>query len=268
MADELKIQVALTEELNKTKEVHQSLLNSPNYIQEKQTQVTYRQSRVEELLNKDKLSLDDLKTIRKYYKEITDILTDVLLKEKRVTDEFTKSMQKVKQITEQVEAAREKLGRLQAKGSVTEKGAVLKSTYIAEAIDGLTYGSGAHKGKQVQATSFWQEGKRTDFSLYSDPKKAEKIYRALQTTAEKLPDQFAEVVQLINNLQAQLEKTKKESEKLLTTGDQETALAMSTSQDKVNQMVNTEIKNQQDKKEQDFQTQELIELNKEQEIIP
>ena len=75
MADELKIQVALTEELNKTKEVHQSLLNSPNYIQEKQTQVTYRQSRVEELLNKDKLSLDDLKTIRKYYKEITDILT-------------------------------------------------------------------------------------------------------------------------------------------------------------------------------------------------
>lgn len=264
MADELKIQVALTEELNKTKEVHQSLLNSPNYIQEKQTQVTYRQSRVEELLNKDKLSLDDLKTIRKYYKEITDILTDVLLKEKRVTDEFTKSMQKVKQITEQVETAREKLGRLQAKGSVTEKGAVLKSTYIAEAIDGLTYGSGAHKGKQVQATSFWQEGKRTDFSLYSDPKKAEKIYRALQTTAEKLPDQFAEVIQLINNLQAQLEKTKKESEKLLTTGDQETALAMSTSQDKVNQMVNTEIKNQQDKKEQDFQTQELIELNKEQ----
>lgn len=264
MADELKIQVALTEELNKTKEVHQSLLNSPNYIQEKQTQVTYRQSRVEELLNKDKLSLDDLKTIRKYYKEITDILTDVLLKEKRVTDEFTKSMQKVKQITEQVETAREKLGRLQAKGSVTEKGAILKSTYIAEAIDGLTYGSGAHKGKQVQATSFWQEGKRTDFSLYSDPKKAEKIYRALQTTAEKLPDQFAEVIQLINNLQAQLEKTKKESEKLLTTGDQETALAMSTSQDKVNQMVNTEIKNQQDKKEQDFQTQELIELNKEQ----
>lgn len=87
----------------------------------------------------------------------------------------------------------------------------------------------------------------------------------MQTTAEKLPDQFAEVVQLINNLQAQLEKTKKESEKLLTTGDQETALAMSTSQDKVNQMVNTEIKNQQDKKEQDFQTQELIELNKEQE---
>lgn len=264
MADELKIQVALTEELNKTKEVHKSLLNSPNYVQEKQTQVTYRQSRVEELLNKDKLSLDDLKTIRKYYKEITDILTDVLLKEKRVTDEFTKSMQKVKQITEQVETAREKLGRLQAKGSVTEKGAILKSTYIAEAIDGLTYSSGAHKGKQVQATSFWQEGKRTDFSLYSDPKKAEKIYRALQTTAEKLPDQFAEVVQLINNLQAQLEKTKKESEKLLTTGDQETALAMSTSQDKVNQMVNTEIKNQQDKKEQDFQTQELIELNKEQ----
>lgn len=154
MADELKIQVALTEELNKTKEVHQSLLNSPNYIQEKQSQVTYRQSRVEELLNKDKLSLDDLKTIRKYYKEITDILTDVLLKEKRVTDEFTKSMQKVKQITEQVETAREKLGRLQAKGSVTEKGAVLKSTYIAEAIDGLTYGSGVHKGKQVQATSF------------------------------------------------------------------------------------------------------------------
>ena len=264
MADELKIQVALTEELNKTKEVHKSLLNSPNYVQEKQTQVTYRQSRVEELLNKDKLSLDDLKTIRKYYKEITDILTDVLLKEKRVTDEFTKSMQKVKQITEQVETAREKLGRLQAKGSVTEKGAILKSTYIAEAIDGLTYGSGAHKGKQVQATSFWQEGKRTDFSLYSDPKKAEKIYRALQTTAEKLPDQFAEVIQLINNLQTQLEKTKKESEKLLTTGDQETALAMSTSQDKVNQMVNTEIKNQQDKKEQDFQTQELIELNKEQ----
>ena len=86
----------------------------------------------------------------------------------------------------------------------------------------------------------------------------------MQTTAEKLPDQFAEVVQLINNLQAQLEKTKKESEKLLTTGDQETALAMSTSQDKVNQMVNTEIKNQQDKKEQDFQTQELIELNEEQ----
>ena len=265
MADELKIQVALTEELNKAKEVHQSLINSPNYPKENQSKVSFGISKLETAANKEKITLDDLKNFRKVHKEIITILTDVLLKEKQVTTEFIKSVQKIQEITEQVEAAREKLGRLQAKGSVTEKGAVLKSTYIAEAIDGLTYGSGTHKGKQVQATSFWQEGKRTDFSLYSDPKKAEKIYRALQATAEKLPDQFAEVVQLINNLQAQLEKVKKESEALLTTGDQQTALDLSASQEKVNKLYNQQVKEQQDKKEQDYKNKELADFNQEQE---
>ena len=265
MADELKIQIALTEELNKAREVHQSLTNSQNYTKENQSKVSFGLSKLETAMNQDKMTLEDLKTFRKIHKEIVTILTDVLLKEKQVTTEFTKSVQKVQEITDQVEAAREKLGRLQAKGSVTEKGSVLKSTYVAEAIDGLTYGSGSHKGKQVQATSFWQEGKRTDFSIYSDPKKAEKIYQALQATAEKLPDQFAEVTQLINNLQAQLQKAKEESEKLLTTGDQKTALELSTSQDTVNKIVNTEIQNQQDIKEIDYKNQELVEFNKEQE---
>ena len=98
--------------------------------------------------------MQDLKTFRQTHKEIVSILTDVLLKEKQVTKEFTASVKKIQEITEQVEAAREKLGRLQAKGSVTEKGASLKSTYVAEAIQGLTYKSGSHAGKQVQATSF------------------------------------------------------------------------------------------------------------------
>ncbi len=154
MADELKIQIALTEELNKAKEIHQSLTNSQNYTKENQSKVSFGLSKLETAMNQDKMTLEDLKTFRKIHKEIVTILTDVLLKEKQVTTEFTKSVQKVQEITEQVEAAREKLGRLQAKGSVTEKGAVLKSTYVAEAIDGLTYGSGSHKGKQVQATSF------------------------------------------------------------------------------------------------------------------
>lgn len=80
-----------------------------------------------------------------------------------------------------------------------------------------------------------------------------------------MPDQFAEVTQLINNLQAQLQKAKEESEKLLTTGDQKTALELSTSQDTINKIVNTEIQNQQDIKENDYKNQELIEFNKEQE---
>ena len=80
-----------------------------------------------------------------------------------------------------------------------------------------------------------------------------------------MPDQFAEVTQLINNLQAQLQKAKEESEKLLTTGDQKTALELSTSQDTVNKIVNTEIQNQQDIKETDYKNQELVEFNKEQE---
>ncbi len=80
-----------------------------------------------------------------------------------------------------------------------------------------------------------------------------------------MPDQFVEVTQLINNLQAQLQKAKEESEKLLTTGDQKTALELSTSQDTVNKIVNTEIQNQQDIKENDYKNQELIEFNKEQE---
>ena len=80
-----------------------------------------------------------------------------------------------------------------------------------------------------------------------------------------MPDQFAEVTQLINNLQAQLQKAKEESEKLLTTGDQKTALELSTSQDTVNKIVNTEIQNQQDIKENDYKNQEIVEFNKEQE---
>lgn len=80
-----------------------------------------------------------------------------------------------------------------------------------------------------------------------------------------MPDQFAEVTQLINNLQAQLQKAKEESEKLLTTGDQKTALELSTSQDTVNKIVNNEIQNQQDIKEIDYKNQELVEFNKEQE---
>ncbi len=267
MADELNIKVALTEELKKVEKAHGDLIsnNSSNYSKENQSRVSFGISRLQQAIKQDELTLNDLKNFRKVHKEIITILTDVLLKEKQVTKEFTKSVQKIQEITEQVEVAREKLGRLQAKGSVTEKGAVLKSTYIAERIKGLTYGSGAHKDNQVQATSFWQEGKRTKFSLYSDPQNAQKIYQELQATAEKLPDQFAEVVQSINKLQAQLEKTKKESEKLLTTGDQQTALELSTSQNNINKIINTEIKNQQDKKESDYRNQELTEFNKEQE---
>lgn len=154
MADELNIKVALTEELNKAKEIHQSLTNSQNYTKENQSKVSFGLSKLETAMNQDKITLEDLKTFRKIHKEIVTILTDVLLKEKQVTKEFTASVKKIQEITEQVEAAREKLGRLQAKGSVTEKGATLKSTYVADAIQGLTYKSGSHAGKQVQATSF------------------------------------------------------------------------------------------------------------------
>ena len=156
MADELNIKVALTEELKKVEKAHSDLIsnNSSNYSKENQSKVSFGISRLQTAIKQDELTLDDLKNFRKVHKEIITILTDVLLKEKQVTKEFTKSVQKIQEITEQVEVAREKLGSLQAKGSVTDKGAVLKSTYIAERIKGLTYGSGAHNGNQVQATSF------------------------------------------------------------------------------------------------------------------
>ena len=96
-----------------------------------------------------------MKNFRKIHKEIITILTDVLLKEKQVTKEFTESVNKVTKITGEVEKARKKLEALRNIGSVTEeKGAVLKSTYIAEQIEGLTYRSGRHAKNQVQATSF------------------------------------------------------------------------------------------------------------------
>lgn len=267
MADELNIKVALTEELKKVEKTHGDLIsnNSSNYSKENQSRVSFGISRLQQAIKQDELTLDDLKNFRKVHKEIITILTDVLLKEKQVTKEFKESLNKIAEINKKVEDARENLGRLQAKGSATEKGAVLKSTYIAEQIKGLTYSSGVHKDNQVQATSFWQEGKRRKFSLYSNPEEAEEIYNALQKTAKQLPDQFAEVTQLINNLQAQLQKAKEESEKLLTTGDQKTALELSTSQDTVNKIINTEIQNQQDKKENDYRNQELTEFNKEQE---
>lgn len=267
MADELNIKVALTEELKKVEKTHGDLIsnNSSNYSKENQSRVSFGISRLQQAIKQDELTLDDLKNFRKVHKEIITILTDVLLKEKQVTKEFKESLNKIAEINKKVEDARENLGSLQAKGSVTDKGAVLKSTYIAEQIKGLTYSSGVHKDNQVQATSFWQEGNRRKFSLYSNPEKAEEIYNALQKTAEQLPDQFAKVTQLINNLQAQLQKAKEESEKLLTTGDQKTALELSTSQDTVNKIINTEIQNQQDKKENDYRNQELIEFNKEQE---
>ena len=265
MADELQIKVALTEELQKAKETHERLINSPNYTKENQSKVAFSLSKLEAAANQEKLSLQDLKTFRQTHKEVVSILTDVLLKEKQVTKEFTASVKKIQEITEQVEAAREKLGRLQAKGSVTEKGASLKSTYIAETIQGLTYKSGSHAGKQVQATSFWQEGKRTDFSNYSDPEKAAKIYQQLQNTVAKLPEQFSETIRLIETLQKALEEMKKESQKLMTTGDQQAALDLSASQDKVNATINNEINKQQADKENQFKAQELVEGNKEQE---
>lgn len=268
MADELNIKVALTEELKKVEKTHSDLINnnSSNYSKENQSKVSFGISRLQTAIKQDELTLDDLKNFRKIHKEIITILTDVLLKEKQVTKEFTESINKVTKITGEVEKARKKLEALRNIGSVTEeKGAVLKSTYIAEQIEGLTYRSGRHARDQVQATSFWKEGNREDFNLYSNPQKAEEIYNALQKTAEQLPDQFAKVTQLINNLQAQLQKAKEESEKLLTTGDQKTALELSTSQDTVNKAIDTEIRRQQDKKENDYRNQELTEFNKEQE---
>lgn len=267
MADELNIKVALTEELKKVEKAHSDLIsnNSSNYSKENQSKVSFGISRLQTAIKQDELTLDDLKNFRKVHKEIITILTDVLLKEKQVTKEFKESLNKIEEINKKVEDARGNLGRLQAKGSVTEKGAVLKSTYIADAIEGLTYGSGTHKGKQVQATSFWQEGGREDFSLYSDPKKAEKIYRALQTTAKKLPDQFSEAVEAIRILESALQEAKEEAEKLQKTGNQKEALKLSFSQDTVNKAIDTEIRNQQDKKENDYRNQELTEFNKEQE---
>lgn len=267
MADELNIKVALTEELKKVEKTHGDLIsnNSSNYSKENQSRVSFGISRLQQAIKQDELTLDDLKNFRKVHKEIITILTDVLLKEKQVTKEFKESLNKIEEINKKVENARENLGSLQAKGSVTEKGAVLKSTYIAEQIKGLTYSSGVHKDNQVQATSFWKEGQREDFSLYSDPTKAEKIYRALQTTAENLPDQFSKAVEAIRTLENALQEAKEEAEKLQKTGNQKEALKLSFSQDTVNKAIDTEIRNQQDKKENDYRNQELAEFNKEQE---
>ena len=156
MADELNIKVALTEELKKVEKAHSDLIsnNSSNYSKENQSKVSFGISRLQTAIKQDELTLDDLKNFRKVHKEIITILTDVLLKEKQVTKEFKESLNKIEEINKKVEKARENLGSLQAKGSVTEKGAVLKSTYIAEQIKGLTYSSGVHKDNQVQATSF------------------------------------------------------------------------------------------------------------------
>ena len=58
---------------------------------------------------------------------------------------------------------------------------------------------------------------------------------------------------------------KKESQKLMTTGDQQAALDLSASQDKVNATINNEINKQQVDKENKLKAQELVEGNKEQE---
>ena len=268
MADELNIKVALTEELKKVEKAHGDLIsnNSSDYSKENQSRVSFGISRLQQAIKQDELTLDDLKNFRKVHKEIITILTDVLLKEKQVTKEFKESLNKIAEITGEVEKARKKLEALRNIGSVTkEKGAVLKSTYIAEQIKGLTYSSGVHKDNQVQATSFWKEGGRQDFSLYSDPDKAQKIYKSLQTTAKGLPDQFSKAVEAINVLENALQEAKEEAEKLQKTGNQKEALKLSFSQDTVNKAIDTEIRKQQDKKESDYRNQELTEFNEEQE---
>ena len=265
MADELNINVALTEEISKAREAHQNLVNSPNYTKENQAKGDYIFSKLDSLLGKDKLTIDDLKTVKKLHKEIVTVLIDVLLKEKQVTTEFAKSVKKVQEITEQVGLAREELDKLKKKGSVTDQGVSLKSSYLSQITSGLTYKSGIHQGKQVQATSFWQEGKRTDFSNYSDPQKAQNMYQVLQNTAESLPKQFHDAVESLKLLQQKLTEAKKESEKLSTTGDQKTALALSTSQDQINKLVGDEFARRQNQKEQDDKIKELAEFNKEQE---
>ena len=222
MADELNIKVALTEELKKIEKAHGDLIsnNSSDYSKENQSRVSFGISRLQQAIKQDELTLDDLKNFRKIHKEIITILTDVLLKEKQVTKEFTESVNKVTKITGEVEKARKKLEALRNIGSVTEeKGVVLKSTYIAEQIEGLTYRSGRHARDQVQATSFWKEGGREDFSLYSDPDKAQRIYKSLQTTAEGLPNQFSKAVEAIRTLENALQEAKEEAEKLQKTGN-------------------------------------------------
>lgn len=265
MADELKINVALTEEVNKAQSIHQKLINSPNYSKENQSKVAYNQAQLQNILKKDQITSDDLKTFRKLHKEIVSILTDVLLKEKQVTASFTKSLQKVQQIADQAEAARERLSKLQKKGTITDRGVSLKSTYIADYLQGITYTSGRHKGEQVQAGSFWQEGNRTNFSGYSDPQKAQKIYQHLQAVAARLPQDFEQAVNAVNTLEKALQEAQRASEKLQTTGDQKTALSLASSQDAVNQLVTKGINAQQEQKEQDYKSQELAQFNKDQE---
>ena len=80
-----------------------------------------------------------------------------------------------------------------------------------------------------------------------------------------MPEQFSETIRLIETLQKALEEMKKESQKLMTTGDQQAALDLSASQDKVNATINNEINKQQADKENKFKAQELVEGNKEQE---
>lgn len=268
MADELNIKVALTEELKKVEKAHSDLIsnNSSNYSKENQSKVSFGISRLQTAIKQDELTLDDLKNFRKVHKEIITILTDVLLKEKQVTKEFTESVNKVTKITGEVEKARKKLEALRNIGSVTEeKGVVLKSTYIAKEINDLKYEKGKHRGESVQATSFWKEGNREDFSNYSDREKAEEIYKRLQETAKKLPEEFTEAVNTVEALEKALQEAKEEAEKLQKTGNQKEALKLSFSQDTVNKAIDTEIRKQQDKKESDYRNQELTEFNKEQE---
>ena len=268
MADELNIKVALTEELKKVEKAHSDLIsnNSSNYSKENQSKVSFGISRLQQAIKQDELTLDDLKNFRKIHKEIITILTDVLLKEKQVTKEFTESINKVTKITGEVEKARKKLEALRNIGSVTEeKGVVLKSTYIAKEINDLKYEKGKHKGESVQATSFWKEGGRKDFSNYSDREKAAEIYKKLQESAKKLPEEFTEAVNTVEALEKALQEAKEEAEKLQKTGNQKEALKLSFSQDTVNKAIDTEIRKQQDKKENDYRNQELTEFNKEQE---
>lgn len=180
MADDLNINVTLQKEVENLRNANTRLSTSPNYTGEVKSKAQFNLSQLDKLSKQEKFTNEDLRNFKKYFKELTGILTNIALKEKMVSKEFEDAVKKMNDITTKLEKARDKVTKLSEKVAVDEKGQTrLRSSYIGEAIEGITYKGGRHDGKQVGAEAFFKGGNRpkTDtFSEYNDPERAQQIY--------------------------------------------------------------------------------------------
>ncbi len=179
-----------------------------------------------------------LREIATTFKAIDDLIKKVSDTVRTESKELANIEKEQVKTSKELAKAQERLSSLQKRGT---EGGKLRKSYVEDQIKGITYGSGAHEGKQVSVDSFMKNGKEGKFNQYADPEAAKKIYESLQKTEMGLTAEYQKVNETIDKLKEKLHELEEAAKAAVVTGDDKIHADATARTGNVSTMIQDEI---------------------------